>query len=252
MDSLAATLPVVAGVTLAFLAGGLVKGVVSIGLPLVALPLLMLVVDVKSGIALLMVPLIVSNLLQAIEGPGTLMLLRRFWPLLLCLAGGTLLGTALFAALPPSALQLTIGPLAILFATASFLHPDLRVPPRTEPWLGPLIGLISGVIGGMTTFFGPVLASYVVGLRLGRDVFVKAIAILYVWASTFLLIGGVTHGYAGRDLLLWSCLAMVPVYVGMRIGLRIRRRTDPERFRYLVLGMVWLTGANMVRLGLGY
>jgi uncharacterized membrane protein YfcA len=45
---------------------------------------------------------------------------------------------------------------------------------------------------------------------------------------------------------------MVPVYVGMRIGLRIRRRTDPERFRYLVLGMVWLTGANMVRLGLGY
>jgi uncharacterized membrane protein YfcA len=49
-----------------------------------------------------------------------------------------------------------------------------------------------------------------------------------------------------------SALGMIPVYAGMRIGLRIRHRIDPERFRMIVLAVVWLTGANMIRLGFGY
>jgi uncharacterized membrane protein YfcA len=252
MQAVADMLPAMAGVTLALLAGGIVKGVISLGLPLVALPLLMFVVDVKAAIALLMVPMIVSNILQAVEGPGTVALLRRFTPLLLALAVGTLIGTALFAALDTKSLQLTIGPLAILFSSASYIYPDLSVPARSERWLGPAIGFVAGVIGGMTTFFGPVLAAYVVGLHLKRDVFVKTIAIIYVFAASFLMLGGIAHGYAGATLLLLSCICMIPAYVGMRIGAYVRHRTDPEKFRLLVLAAVWLTGVNMIRLGLGY
>jgi uncharacterized membrane protein YfcA len=245
-------LPTVAGVTLAFLAGGIVKGVISLGLPLIAVPLLMFVVDVKVAIALLMIPLVLSNLLQAVEGGGTIALMRRFWPLLVALAVGTLIGTALFAALDNRTLQLTIGPLAVLFAAASYLYPNMAVPMHSERWLAPVIGLTSGVMGGMTTFFGPALTAYVIGLHLGRDTFVKAIAIIYVFASLFLMLGGIAHGYAGPMLLLLSSVCMIPVYVGMRIGVRIRHRTDPEKFRLLVLGAVCLTGLNMIRLGLGF
>lgn len=243
--------PTVAGVIVAVLAGGIVKGIISIGLPLVALPLLTLFVDLKVAIALLMVPMVASNLLLAIEGKGTLLLLRRFAPLLVALAVGTLIGTALFAALDSRILELSIGPLAIVFSTASYLHPNLEVPSQSERWLGPIIGLSSGVIGGMSTFFGPVLAGYVVGLKLERDIFVKSISMIYVCAASFLMLGGVTHGYAGPTLLGLSCLVMIPVYTGMRIGALIRRRIDPERFRIIVLTAIWLGGANLVRLGLG-
>lgn len=252
IEQVIAHLPAIAGVTAAFLAGGIVKGVISLGLPLIALPLLTLIVDIKSAIALLMVPMILSNIIQAVEGGGTLPLVRRFTPMLLALGAGTMIGTALFTALDTHVLQLTIGPLAILFATASYLYPDLAVPSHSERWLGPTIGFFSGIIGGMTTFFGPVIAGYVVGLQLGRDVFVKSIAIVYVLAATFLMIGGIIHGYATPTLLGLSCLGMIPVYFGMRIGTRIRHRTDPEIFRKLVLAAVWLTGVNMMRLGLGY
>jgi uncharacterized membrane protein YfcA len=243
---------VTAGVAMAFLAGGIVKGVISIGLPLVALPLLLLVVDVKTAIALMMVSLIVSNLLQALEGPGTMKVLRRFAPLIIPLVVGTLIGTTLFAILSQRTLELTIGPAVIVFTIASYLHPNLSIPPQSERWLGPLIGFGSGVIGGMTTFFGPILAAYVVGLGLTRDAFVKSISLIYVCASSSLLAGGVTHGYAGPKLLIFSALAMVPVYLGMSLGRIIRKRTDPERFRLLVLVVVCLSGANMIRLGLGY
>ena len=71
-------------------------------------------------------------------------------------------------------------------------------------------------------------------------------------APVFLTLGGITHGYAGPRLLAFSCLTMIPVYLGMRIGATIRRRIDAERFRLMVLAVVWLGGANMVRLGLGF
>jgi uncharacterized membrane protein YfcA len=199
-----------------------------------------------------MVPLVLSNLLQAIEGEGTAVLLRRFWPILVTLGIGTFIGLSLFAALERNVLLLTIGVLAIVFSTASLLQPNLVVPPRAEPWLGPAVGLLAGTLGGMSTLFGPPLAIYVVGLRLPRDTFVKTISIFYTVASSFLLLGGATKGVASPHQLLLSLLAMIPVYAGMLIGQRIRRHVDPERFRLFVLGIVWLTGANLIRTGLSW
>jgi uncharacterized membrane protein YfcA len=252
MDQILPLLPTILACAAAMLLAGMVKGVIALGLPLVGLPLLMLAVDVKMAITLLMVPLVLSNLLQAVEGEGTAALLRRFWPILVCLGIGTFVGVALFAALERQVLFLAIGALAIVFSTASLLQPNLVVPPRAEAWLGPPVGLLAGVLGGMSTLFGPPLAIYVVGLRLPRDTFVKVISIFYMTASSFLLLGGATQGVAQPRELLLSLLAMVPVYAGMLIGQRIRRYVDPERFRLIVLAVVWLTGANLIRTGLGF
>jgi len=252
MDQILTSLPTILACAAAFALAGMVKGVLSLGLPLVGLPLLMLAVDVKTAVALLMVPLVLSNVLQAVEGEPAMPLLRRFWPLLLALAVGTLIGTALLTALDKRILLLAIGSFAITFATASMLRPHFAIPPHAERWLGPLVGFVSGVIGGMSTLFGPILAVYVVGLRLPRDTFVKVISIFYTTASLFLLLGGSSQGAAGIREILLSALGMIPVYLGMLIGQQIRRFINPERFQLMVLGVVWLTGANMIRLGLGF
>jgi uncharacterized membrane protein YfcA len=252
MDQILTSLPTILGCAAAFAVAGMVKGVLSLGLPLIGLPLLMLAVDVKTAVALLMVPLVVSNLLQAIEGEPAMPLLRRFWPLLLCLAAGTLIGTALLAALDRNILLLAIGSFAIVLATTSMLRPHFAIPARAQAWLGPLVGFIAGVVGGMSTLFGPILAIYVVGLRLPRDTFVKVISLFYLTASVFLLLGGSSQGAAGPKELLLSALGMIPVYLGMLIGQRIRQYINPAQFQMLVLGVVWLTGANMIRVGLGF
>jgi uncharacterized membrane protein YfcA len=245
-------LPIILACAVALLLSGLVKGILSLGLPLVGMPLLTLVVDVPAAVGILMIPLILSNLIQAVEGSGTLTLLKRFWPLILCLVGGTFIGTALFAALDRHVLLLTVGALAIVLSTFSIMQPHVTIPSRMETWLGPPIGLVSGVIGGMSTLFGPLLAVYVVGLKLPRDDFVKAISLLYLIAAICLTLGGTAQGTAGARELTWSAVAMIPVYGGMLIGQRVRRYINPEQFRILVLGVVWLTGANLIRMGLGY
>jgi uncharacterized membrane protein YfcA len=252
MQDLSSWLPTVLTCIAALTLAGVVKGVISVGLPLVGLPLLMLAVDVQTAVSLLMVPLVLSNLLQAVEGEGTLDLLKRFWPLILCLVAGTFIGTALFARLDQHLLLLGIGSLAILFSSISILRPDLGVETHHERWFGPPIGLAAGIIGGMSTLFGPILSIYVVGLKLPRDVFVKAISLLYLIAAICLTLGGTAQGTAGWRQIALSALAMIPVYGGMLIGQRLREKIDPEQFRLLVLGVVWLTGVNMIRVGLGY
>jgi uncharacterized membrane protein YfcA len=252
MDDILPWLPTLLGCTIALVLAGVVKGVVSLGLPLTALPILMLVVDVATAINLLAVPIVLSNLVQAFEGSGTRLVLRRFWPTMVCLAVGTLIGTALFARLDQKVLLLSIGSFAVVFALVALLRPHLVIPPATERWLGPPVGLVGGVIGGMSALFGPVLATYVVGLRLPPILFVKSISILYVTAATMLLLGNIWHGTTGpRDIAL-SALGMIPVYAGMLLGRRIRHWLDPEKFQLLVLLVVLLTGANMIRGGLGW
>jgi uncharacterized membrane protein YfcA len=252
MQDLVSWLPIILACGVALLLAGVVKGILAIGLPLVGMPLLTLIVELPTAIAILMVPLVLSNLLQAIEGRGTLAMLKRFWPLIICLIGGTFIGTALFAALERHVLLLIVGGLAITLATASILQPQVVIPRQKEAWLGPGIGLVAGVIGGMSTLFGPLLTVYVVGLKLSRDDFVKAISILFTIASVCLMLGGMTQGTASATDLTWSAVAMIPVYLGMLIGQRIRRYINPDRFRLLVLGVVWLTGANLIRMGLGF
>jgi uncharacterized membrane protein YfcA len=252
MDSILHTLPIVLACVFIFGVGGLFKGIVSLGLPLILLPLLLLVVDIRTAVALMMVPLIVSNLVQAIEGEGFAAIVKRFWAPLVLIAAGTIVGTILFAKLDQHILQLSIGILAILFATASLVQPGLSISAASERWLGPLVSLVSGVIGGMSTFFGPILTIYLVGLHLPRDTFVKTIALFYFVASMALLIGGASQGTTDIVLVAASALAMIPTYAGMIIGRSVRQRIDPDRFRNLVLVVVWVSGANMIRLGLGH
>jgi uncharacterized protein len=252
MDHLLASMPALAACAIAFVFGGVVKGVISVGLPMVGLPLLTLVVDVPTAVGLLLVPVFASNLLQAIEGKNTVPLLRRFWLLSVGIAIGIFTGTAMLARLDPKLLLLAVGAFSIAASLTVLLKPNLTIPPRAERWLALPVGLAAGVIGGMSTLFGPILTVFVIGLKPTRDEFVKAISLLYTIAASCLLIGGISHGAAGTTVLIASALCMIPVYAGMLIGRRIREHIDPTLFYRLVLGTVLLGGANMVRQGLGF
>jgi len=245
-------LPLILACAGALIVAGAVKGVLALGLPLVGLPLLTLAVDVPTAVAVLMIPLVLSNLIQAIEGKGTVSLLKRHWAVILCLIGGILVGTALFVRLDQKLLMLVVGVLALALSTVAMLQPHLTVPPRHEFWIGPLVGLCAGLVGGMSTLFGPPLAIYAVGLRLPRDIFVKVISLFYLIAALTLTIAGTAQGTTNPKMLAWSAAAMLPVYLGMRIGRAIRDWIDPERFRIMVLSVVWITGANLIRIGLGF
>jgi uncharacterized membrane protein YfcA len=77
-----------------FLFAGFIKGIVGLGLPVLAIGLLSLLMPPAQAVALLTVPSIVTNVWQAAAGPHLATLTRRLWTLLLASFLAALAGLA--------------------------------------------------------------------------------------------------------------------------------------------------------------
>ena len=74
---------IIAAVVCSLIVAGLLKGIIGVGMPVVALPLLSLFIDIKSAVMLLSMPLIFSNVPQALEGGKTGRCLMQLTPVIL-------------------------------------------------------------------------------------------------------------------------------------------------------------------------
>ena len=83
---------IIAAVVCSLIVAGLLKGVIEVGMPVVALPLLSLFIDIKSAAMLLSIPLIFSNVPQALEGGKTGRCLMQLMPVILGMVPGLFLG----------------------------------------------------------------------------------------------------------------------------------------------------------------
>ena len=237
----------VAGCALGLLGGGLVKGAIGIGLPLVAAPALATLLGVKQAIAVLSLPVLVANIWQAWHGGRHVHVLRRFWPLIVAMAVGVFASTRLLATLDAQALFLLLGVVVIAYPLTVLMRFELSVDAQNERWTSLCAGLVAGLLSGIAYFFGPPLAIYFSALRLDKDLFVAAIALIGLIAAGLTAAMLATHALLDRSMLQLSALAVVPTLAGTFVGTWIRGRIDEARFRKLVAIALLVIGANLVR-----
>jgi uncharacterized membrane protein YfcA len=211
-----------------------------------SLPLLTHVLGLKGAISLLSVPIIAVNIWQAIDGGHLPAMLRRFWPVALAMAIGIGVGTWALKTIDPGPLYAVAG-IAVLLALASnVFRPDISISPGSERWAGPLAGALAGLLGGVSSLFGPPLVIFLVGLRLAKDEFVAAIALLYLLGGIPLLFALMFQDIMAGEELLLSALAMLPVGAGMLIGQRLRARLDGPRFTNLILAFMAFLAVSLI------
>jgi uncharacterized membrane protein YfcA len=234
---------VVAG--FAFVLAGIVKGIFGQGLPTVAIGILAIIMSPGEATALLIIPALVTNVWQGWAGPSLGPLLRRLWPTMFAICVGTWTATALgFGLLTPEAAGLArkvLGITLILYGIMGVANIRVRVPPRAEPWLGPLMGATNGAVSTATGVFMVPVIPYIQSLGLERDDLVQAQGISFTIStlslSLVLLANGTLHvGNASASL-----LAVAVAFAGMIVGQSIRGFIRPDVFRFLFfLGMLAL------------
>lgn len=219
----------------AFVVGGLVKGLLGVGLPLITVPLLALVIPSPKAIALMVMPIVLSNLWQSAVGGHTRSALKRFSSLLVPMVILTAITARLTFDLPVSTLNMLVGG-AVLIATGMIAwQPQLHVAPRVERRWGALVGVLTGILGGISSLMGPFLISYLVALRLPREVFVGSISLIYLAGAAPLYVVMALSGVLGWGELTASALALAPMSLGMLVGTRLRQHVSEARFRKLML-----------------
>src|SRR5689334_14784031 len=139
---------VVSFVSATFVLAGFVKGVVGVGLPTIAMGLLAAVMTPAQAAALLTVPSFITNVWQAV-GPQSLPLLRRMWPMLLGICVGTWAvrawaGAGLLTAADGVHASIGLGAVLVIYAVLGLSKLAFVVPAPLEPWLSPVIGVLTG------------------------------------------------------------------------------------------------------------
>ncbi len=223
--------PTVALVVLTFLLAGLVKGVIGVGLPTMAIGLLSLAMAPAQAAAIMVVPALITNIWQAVAGPNIWTLTRRLWPMFAAVCAGTWLGAGLVAPGDTSRAMLGLGSLLMLYAIVGLSPARFSVPARAEPWLAPVVGALTGVASAATGVFMVPAIPYLQALSLDRDDLVQAIGLSVLVSSLALAVLLASDGVLKATNAGASLLALVPALAGMALGQLMRTRVRPEVFR---------------------
>lgn len=234
-------LSILAFVLAVFVLAGFTKGVIGLGLPTISMGLLAVALSPVEAAALLILPSLVTNVWQMVDGPHLRSLLRRLWPLNLAVCLGTWAGAAFLSGLGGSYGAPALGVALMAYAASGLAALKLTVPAGAEGWMGPLAGATTGAITAATGVFVIPAVPYLQAIGLTKDELVQALGLSFTVST--LALAATLVGSAGRSLeLAWPSMAGVAVaVVGMRLGQAVRARLSPATFRlWFFLGLLAL------------
>ena len=218
-----------------FTGAGVVKGVAGFGLPTISLALLALTRPLPEAMVLILLPTLVANVWQAFVGPALHAAVLRLWSFLLFASIACWFATGVMARSDARVLSGLLGVMLVLSSTIALAAPKLPAPSaRNEAWLSPLMGAASGALTGLTGSFLMPAASWFQAIRMTRDEFVQGCGIGVVSVTAVLAVGMRGEGMLPNDLGLASVAGLVPVFLGMEIGRRLRLRLSEQKFRIAV------------------
>jgi len=243
---------VVAVVTVAFFLGGVLKGVIGLGMPLVAIPIVALVMPVAKAIPLMIAPGYIMNVIQMRQTWPARMPVWTWWPLFLGMGAGVFFGVQFATNAPENLMRGVLGGTVIVFVLLSFAR--IHIPKRTveNPLAGLTMGGITGLFGGLTGVFGPTLAMYFLARQLEKDRFVWIMAVVMLAGVVFL--GGALTAAGGftQDQLIGTFAILVPAWAGLSAGAMVRKRVSQEVFRKVALSALLVMGVTLLGASLGW
>jgi uncharacterized membrane protein YfcA len=228
---------------LAVLVAAFIKGAIGFGFPTLGTPLLTLVTDVKTAVVALILPNIVMDGIQFTRRGAPMPVVRRFATLIVFGAAGTVAGTRLLVVLPPDFVMLALGLFLVGFVALNVARVAPRVRPGWEPWLSPAVGLIAGVVGGITSVPGTPLVVYFYALDLQKHEFVRAVAFSFLVYKIVQLGAVAYYGLLTWPLLLVSAGLTVAGLGGFFLGLLVQDRIAQRTFNRAIL--IFLAGLGL-------
>ncbi len=231
-----------------FVFAGIVKGFLGIGLPAAAMGLLTLIFPPTEAISLLWLPILFSNMFQygrARNKREIAMTYKWFAAAIFC----SIFLTSLFINDYPTALLTgAIGIAMVVFSLNLLFGLSLPVGPGRGWQVG--VGIVSGVLGGLSSIWSPPVAMYLMARNTPKDLFIGTTGFLFLAGCLPLGAGLVISGLITWPVIVKSLLGLLMTLIGFRIGEILRERISQDRFRQIVLIAFLIMGGRLIATGL--
>ncbi|MCO6381513.1 MAG: sulfite exporter TauE/SafE family protein [Vannielia sp.] len=229
-------------------AGATIKGLLGIGLPMVAIPGLTLVFGLPTALAMVSIPVAAANLWQV-------WLYRRtegIWPVLLpfvCAGAlGTALGTIILVSVAEVVLELALAAMLVAYIVFRVAQPGWALSGRRARAGALPVGLAAGMLHGATGISGPIGITFFHAQGLQRPQFILASGVMFLCFTLVQIPMLGATGVLGGSEALVGIVGLPAVALGLYLGDRLARRVDPVLFDRLVLLVLgWTAGALLWR-----
>ena len=231
-------------IILAVLAGGLIKGTLGFGMPMVALPIIAFVIPATTAMIILCAPILLTNFLQIKFKKGISS--YRFLPMILSLIVGLIVGARLILEINLNTITQIIAVSIIFAALINCFGFKIQNPNKShERVITSIIGFGSGILGGLSTFYGPPMLAYLVASDLPKEKFVRTVSTMY-FVGSFPLYGSlIYYGFATKEDIFMSMFLIIPAFISQQIGTRIRDKINQKQFRTCILVTLIILGISL-------
>ncbi|MAN78238.1 MAG: hypothetical protein CML24_13875 [Rhizobiales bacterium] len=229
-------------------AGAISKGATGMGMPLITIPFLAATFGLQHAIAVLLIPILVSNASQLYRfrharGEAGLGFLQ---PMLMLCVVGVIAGTWFLTSTPERGLALTLGILLLGYLALRLLNPHFTVGPQAaRRWAMPA-GLGAGLLHGATGISAPIGVTFIHAMRFGRDAHVYAVSAMFMVLAIFQAPSLWVAGILRPEWLMQGMFALIPTFLFMPVGQWLAGKMSQSAFDRMILIFLGAIGLKMV------
>ncbi|MFC6478958.1 sulfite exporter TauE/SafE family protein [Pseudomonas asuensis] len=237
---------------LVFLLAGMIKGLLGMGLPTVAVALLALVMSPGEASALLLIPSLVTNVWQLCSGPALGQLIRQLWLMMVTLCAGTLLTVRWLVETGNNQIPTLLGVILMIYGCMGLLSYRLPNVPGYDSVVSGIVGFITGLITGATSVFVVPMVPYLQAMNLDKERLIQALGLSFTVSTLALALGMFWQGALVTEDARASLVMLLPALVGLAAGQKNTRQTKRDAFSQAFLyraTIAWPVFAYSVFLG---
>jgi uncharacterized membrane protein YfcA len=237
-------------VGLAFAFGGVLKGATGAGTPLVAVPLLAILYDVRFAVAVFVISNLVSNAWQLWQYRRHQVSGTFSWRFALGGAAGAIVGSLALVSLASSTLLLIVAMCVLAYIGFRLFRPEWQLAlARAMKWSLPA-GVGAGALLGATGIAAPISITFLNAMRLEREQFIASIAGFFLAVAIVQLVVLTSLGVMTPEILRYGSLALVPLLIAMPVGAALSRYISRDMFDKLIIAILFVLAFKMLFDGL--
>ncbi len=235
------SIEVLAYVALVCVLSGFVHGALGFGFPLVATPLVALVIDMKSAITLLAPVTLALVVISALRGGGLRDLVRRYWFMPVGIAAGAWLGTKVLLAAPPEPFMLVLALVLVLYLNLDRVgRGQSATVQRLHAPFGFAFAFLAGICEAIANVAGPVLFVYFMLLGAAPAQVVQTLNMCFTVGKGSQVLTLAAAGALSSAT--WAAVAglTLPSVAALVGGMRVRDRIDAQTYRAWLRKALWV------------
>ena len=226
--------------------GAVLKGATGAGLPIIAIPTIAAIYDIRVAVVLLVIPNFITNVWQIrkyrAHNPG------QGFAGKFAISGvvGAGIGTLLLATLPLMLLNIIIAFVVFAYVFLRLINPTFQLTMKLmQKWVL-VAGSCAGVLQGAVGLSSPITITFLHAGRLPRPTFIFIVSLFFASMSVIQLPIQSVLGLMTFELAILSVLALIPIFTGLPIGEQIGKKLSTQVFDRTILILLSVLATKML------